>query len=122
MKAIDVKTDKVVDVAIPFAEYFERLDVTGRFVWKHRKYRRYVPPSEPQQHAREANTGSLTYKSEAMAVHPTQVTEARALYAKVHSGITVKDDGSIAMNSRGARKALMKYNGYIDKDGGYGDA
>ena len=63
-------------------------------------------------------------KSEALAVHPTQIKEAMARNKR--NGITgvsyCEKTGRAIIADRAARRALCKLEGVFDRAGGYGDA
>ena len=60
--------------------------------------------------------------SDALAVHPRQVKEAREDAAR--KGLTVEflKDGRPVFNSRQQRRAYMDAYGFYDRQAGYGDA
>ena len=64
------------------------------------------------------------YLSRAMGCHPDQVAE-RNDQLREHGivGAEYQADGQLEITSRGktGRAGVMKLNGWIDKDGGYGD-
>lgn len=59
--------------------------------------------------------------SEAMAVHPDQIEEARARNRRHGVNVDYTKDGRAILNDRGQRRDLMKLEGFHDKHGGYGD-
>jgi hypothetical protein len=68
------------------------------------------------------NVASPQHKSEwALGIHPSQVPAARKHWKKIHTGIDWQDNGDVKFSSRGARKAMLKAAGMVDRDGGYGD-
>jgi hypothetical protein len=60
-------------------------------------------------------------KSDGMAVHPDQVPEVMARNKKHGVYIDYDTDGCPILPDRGARRELMKIEGLIDRQGGYGD-
>lgn len=54
-------------------------------------------------------------------VHRDQVTEAREYAKTLHSGIEVKDNGTMKFSDRSARRVWLKAQGIVDRDGGYSD-
>ena len=83
-------------------------------------------PPKPLGHAPAlgGNTSSCwPLKSDAMAVHPSQIKEAMERNKK-HGVVGVSydpKDGRAILADRGARRDLMKLEGFHDKSGGYGD-
>lgn len=61
-------------------------------------------------------------RSEALAVHPDQVQEATE-QLKRHgiSGVRYEGDGTAVLQDRGARRELLRLEGMVDRQGGYGD-
>ena len=59
--------------------------------------------------------------SDALAVHPDQVAEATARNRKHGVNVGYLPDGTALLPDRGARKAILKLEGFHDNNGGYGD-
>lgn len=59
--------------------------------------------------------------SEALAVHPEDIPEAKAFYKKRGLDVDFSKDGRVVMRDRAHRRKVIKANGSFDKDGGYGD-
>lgn len=67
-------------------------------------------------------TGCWPMKSQALAVHPEQIAEAHERNRKAGiTGVEYLKDGTAVIADRGARKNLMKLEGVVDKEAGYGD-
>jgi hypothetical protein len=60
-------------------------------------------------------------KSEALAVHPSQVAAANERNRRAGCSVTYAADGTAVVPDRGERKKLLKIEGFHDRDGGYGD-
>lgn len=60
--------------------------------------------------------------STALGVHPSQVKEAMERN-KAHgiTGVSYDEDGDAILSDRGARRDLMRLEGFHDRNGGYGD-
>lgn len=59
--------------------------------------------------------------SDALSVHPDQVGEATARNRKHGVNVGYLPDGTAVIPDRGARKAILKLEGFHDNNGGYGD-
>lgn len=59
--------------------------------------------------------------SDALAVHPSQIEQARARNRKRGVAVDYLPDGRAILTDRGARRDLMKLEGVHDNHGGYGD-
>jgi hypothetical protein len=60
-------------------------------------------------------------RSEALAVHPSQVQEANERAKRHGLGTRYEADGTAVIPSRDERKKLLRLEGFFDKAGGYGD-
>lgn len=60
-------------------------------------------------------------KSEALAVHPSQVAEATEAARAAGVPTEFLPDGRAVLRDRAHRKAFVAYNKAFDKSGGYGD-
>ena len=81
-----------------------------------------VPESQPGDTFMCASPGIWPLKSEALAVHPSQIAEARESALKRGVPTDFTPSGRVIFRDRAHRRAYMKAYGYHDKDGGYGDA
>lgn len=60
-------------------------------------------------------------RSEALAVHSSQVDEANARARRHGINVHYEADGTCVIPDRGNRKKLLKLEGFHDNSGGYGD-
>jgi hypothetical protein len=70
---------------------------------------------------RRNSAGVTDRESWNSGVHRDQVSEARGYAKTLHSGIEVKDNGTMKFSDRTARKVWLKAQGIVDRDGGYSD-
>ena len=59
--------------------------------------------------------------SEALAVHPKQVEQARIRNRRHGVAVDYLPDGRAILPDRGARRDLLRIEGFRDNNGGYGD-
>jgi hypothetical protein len=59
--------------------------------------------------------------SRALAVHPAQVEEANARNKRMGSTVRYDQKGNAHLPDRGARRDLLRVEGYHDNSAGYGD-
>ena len=59
--------------------------------------------------------------SDAMAVHPKQIKQAIARNKRMGSNVVYNEQGQAILTDRGARRDLMRIEGFHDNQGGYGD-
>lgn len=60
-------------------------------------------------------------RSEALAVHPSQVEEANERNRRHGIATRYEPDGTAVIPTRGDRKRLLRLEGFVDRNGGYGD-
>ncbi len=59
--------------------------------------------------------------SEALAVHPDQIEQARARNRRHGINVDYTADGRAILMDRGQRRDMLKLEGFVDKRGSYGD-
>lgn len=99
-------------------------EIDGVRVSKKKFYRLLACPDagEPGDSPGGASASGWPMKSEAMAVGVHQIDQAEARNKR--HGINVTYDrrtGEAIIPDRAERKKLIKFHGFFDKDGGYGD-
>jgi len=73
------------------------------------------------QNTKRHSAGVVNRESWNSGVHRDQVTEAREYAKTLHSGIEVKDNGTMKFSDRSARRVWLQTQGIVDRDGGYSD-
>jgi len=105
-----------------FVEYDEyRID--GKVVTK-AVYRKHFPAAKKvgNVYFGSVSTSVWPMKSEALAVHPSQIEEARKSAAARGVPTDFTPSGRPILRTRGHRKAYCKAYGFHDRNAGYGDA
>jgi len=106
-----------------YTRFFHTSDIRPQYIYTQdgkRAYRDIM--AEQRCSTGRARQWARGLASDALAVHPDQIPEARA-YDKAHGVPTeYKADGRPIFTGRGHRKAYCKAHGVHDNDGGYGDA
>lgn len=59
--------------------------------------------------------------SDALAVHTSQIEQARARNKRMGCNVDYNEKGQAILTDRGARRDLLKVEGFHDNQGGYGD-
>ncbi len=67
------------------------------------------------------STAGWPMRSTALAVHPEQVKEANERNSAAGVSAHYESDGTCVIESRSARRKLLKLEGFHDRNGGYGD-
>lgn len=85
-----------------------------------RQYRKAFPDQTPGARALRGGAG-YPKKSVALAVHPDQVKEANDRNERAGIACRYDAEGTCEIPSRAEQKKLVKLEGFVNKDGGYGD-
>jgi hypothetical protein len=86
------------------------------------EYRAVYPLPEPGTGVPGGPSASgWPLKSDALAVHPSQIAEANERNARAGCSVRYQEDGRAVIPDKGEYRKVLKIEGYHNRDGGYCD-